>query len=110
MLLSFSTTEKPVNENLEYLLKDEINVKKVIWNSKKDEFDTTITPELEEEAKARDLMRKIQSERKNMGLNLTQMVDVVNNWIPEDKKLKDWIMRKAQVENFSQGEFNVKKI
>jgi len=110
VLLSFSTTEKPVNENLEYLLKDEINVKKVIWNSKKDEFDTTITPELEEEAKARDLMRKIQSERKNMGLNLTQMVDVVNNWIPEDKKLKDWIMRKAQVENFSQGEFNVKKI
>lgn len=108
-LLSYSTTQKAVSGHLEYLLKDEINVKKIIWNFQKDEFDMTITPELKEEAKARDLMRKIQEERKNMGLNLTQKVNVVNNWIPEDSKLKDWIRRKAQVESFSEGEFNVKK-
>ncbi|MEK7061327.1 MAG: isoleucine--tRNA ligase [Patescibacteria group bacterium] len=109
-LLSFSTTEKPVSGNLEYLLKEEINVKKIVWNSKTDEFDTKITPELEEEAKARDLMRKIQGERKNMGLNLTQKINVSNVWVPTDAKLKNWLMRKAQVKSISEGEFNVKKI
>ncbi len=119
-LNSFSTTQKPISKNLEYLVKAEINVKKVIWNSKTDKFDTKITIELEEESKARELMRKIQGERKNMGLNLTQKIDITNTWIPEDKKLKDWIMRKAQVGRFAIGrfaigrfaigEFNVKKI
>ncbi len=109
-LNSFSTTEKPVSGGLECLLKDEINVKKIIWQAKTNEFDTKITPELEEEAKARELMRKIQEERKNLGLNLTQKVDVSNSWIPKDAKLKDWIIRKAQVGTIFQGEFNVKKI
>lgn len=109
-LKSFSTTEKPVSEEFEYLLKDEINARKIIWNSKKNEFDTKITPELEEEAKTRELMRKIQEERKNMGLNLTQKVDLTNIWIPKDEKLKDWLMRKAQIDSISQGEFNVKKV
>lgn len=109
-LSSFLTTQKPVSKNLEYLLKDEINVKKVVWNSKADKFDTKITRELEEESKARELMRKVQEERKNMGLNLTQKVNVINTWIPKDEKLKDRIMRKAQVGNISLGEFNVKKI
>jgi len=109
-LNSFSTTQKPVSKNLEYLLKDEINVKKVVWNSKADKFDTKITAELEEESKTRELMRKVQEERKNMGLNLTQKVDVANNWIPKDEKLKDRIMRKAQVNILTLGEFNVKKI
>ena len=45
-----------------------------------------------------------------MGLNLTQKVNVINTWIPKDEKLKDRIMRKAQVGNISLGEFNVKKI
>jgi len=109
-LNSFSTIQKPVSKNLEYLLKDEINVKKVVWDSKIDEFDTKITAELEEESKTRELMRKVQEERKNMGLNLTQKVDVANNWIPKDEKLKDRIMRKAQVNILTLGEFNVKKI
>jgi len=109
-LSSFSTMQKPVSKNLEYLLMDEINVKKIIWDSTTDKFDVKITPELEEESKARDLMRKIQEERKNMGLNLTQKVDVVNTWIPKDEKLKYRIMRKAQVGRFAIGEFNVKKI
>ncbi len=109
-LNSFSMTQKQVSKNLEYLLKDEINVKKIIWNSKIEEFDTKITPELEEESKARELMRKIQEERKKMGLNLTQKVDVANTWIPEDKKLISRITRKAQVGSISLGEFNVKKI
>lgn len=109
-LSSFSTTQKPVSKNLEYLLMNEINVKKIIWDSKIDEFDTKITAELEEESKTRELMRKIQEERKKMGLNLTQKVNVINTWIPKDEKLKDRIMRKAQVGNISLGEFNVKKI
>ena len=109
-LTSFSTSQKPISKNLEYLVKDEINVKEIIWNSKTNEFDTKITPELEEESKSRELIRRVQEERKNMGLDLTQKVDVLNNWIPKDAKLKDRIMRKAQVGRFAIGEFNVKKI
>ena len=55
-------------------------------------------------------MRKIQGERKNMGLNLTQKINVSNVWVPTDAKLKNWLMRKAQVKSISEGEFNVKKI
>jgi len=35
---------------------------------------------------------------------------VINTWIPKDEKLKDRIMRKAQVNILTLGEFNVKKI
>jgi len=94
------------------IAKDELNVKEIKFfkGEEKIVLDTTLTPALEEESKTRELIRKIQEERKNMGLNLTQKVDVVNTWTPKDKELKDWIMRKAQVKNISQGEFNVKKI
>jgi isoleucyl-tRNA synthetase len=94
------------------IAKDELNVKEIRFLEGKDKviLDTAITPELEKESKARDLMRKIQEERKNMGLNLTQKVDVTNKWIPKDAKLKDWLLKKAQIGSISLGEFNVQKI
>lgn len=102
-LPSLSIKSKPVMKKLDYLIKDEINVKKLNWNAKKDKLDTKITPELEEEAKARDLLRKIQAKRRDMGMNLTQKVDVVSNWMPKDKKLVQLILKKAQIRNFSKG-------
>lgn len=106
-LLSFSTTEKLPLRNLEYLLKDEINVKKIIWNSKVAEFDTKITPKLEQEAKTRELVRAIQDERRKMGLNLFQKVNVTAPRLPKNKDRENWLMKKAQVKKLSVGKFNV---
>jgi isoleucyl-tRNA synthetase len=109
-LNSFSTTRESVSKNLEYLIKDEINVKRIIWNSKTDKFDTKITPELEEEAKVRELARQIQEERKTMGINLAQKINVANPWLPADKNLTDWLKKKAQIEKLAVGEFKVQNV
>ncbi|MEK7061643.1 MAG: isoleucine--tRNA ligase [Patescibacteria group bacterium] len=60
------------------LIKDEVNVKKIVFDSKIKniiELDTKITPELKEEGIVRDVIRCIQDMRKKIGLK------------PEDKVL-----------------------
>jgi isoleucyl-tRNA synthetase len=119
----------PINEEvwktLGYLVSDELNIKNIIFKYyeeiekdkklepyfKKNFFlDTTITPELEEEAKARELIRKIQEERKTLGLGLTEKIRVNNPWIPKDEKLKEKILRKTLGESLNEGEFKVVKV
>lgn len=68
------------------LIKDEVNVKKVVENSKLDAevaLDTTITPELEEEGLVREEIRAIQDMRKEKNLNPSE---VMKYEMPEDKK------------------------
>lgn len=91
------------------LAEDELNVKKFIFakGESKVVLDTRVTPEIEEETRTRKLVRQIQNERKEMGLTLTQKVAVTSPWLPQDNKLKDWLMKKAQVRQLSLGEFNV---
>ena len=72
-------------------------------------LDTKITPKLEEEAKTRELVRKIQEERKNMGVILTQKIVVVNDWFPKDKKLTQWLQSKTLAIKLEKGGFKVKK-
>ena len=69
-----------------------------------------ITPELEEEAKVRELARKIQEERKTLGLNLNEKVVVINPWLPSDTKLSAWLFKKAQIAKLTEGEFAVKNV
>ncbi|HJY98912.1 MAG TPA: isoleucine--tRNA ligase [Patescibacteria group bacterium] len=91
--------------------KEETNIKEILFaaGNEKVELDTKITPELEEEARVRDLVRKIQEERKNMGLNLTQKINVTTNDMPTDKKLVQWLMKKAQIEKLGKGGFKIIK-
>lgn len=107
-LNSFSSTLKPISKNLEYLLKDEINVKKLTWNSKNNKLDVKITKELNEEMMVRELVRNIQEKRKLMNLNLTQKVDVKNDWLPMDTNLTQWLVKKAQISSLGKGKFNVR--
>jgi len=109
-LSSYSTSQKAVSKNLEYLIKDEINVKKLYWSAKADKFDTKITADLEDEMKARELIRRIQEERKQLGLNLTQKVDVTIENLPMDIKLVQWISKKAQIRSLSKGKFKVSNV
>jgi isoleucyl-tRNA synthetase len=91
--------------------RDELNIRQILFASGKEniDLDTKITPELKEEARIRDLVRKIQGERKSMGLNLTQKVTVKLEEIPTDKKLVQWMMKKAQIEKLEEGSFKVVK-
>ena len=101
-------------KGLTELIMDEVNVKKVEFTSGTGEWtielDAKITPELEEEAKARELIRKIQDERKNMGLNLTQKISVDSDWIPTDKNLIQRIKSKTLASDLKSGEFKVEKL
>jgi len=93
------------------IAKEELNIKVLIFlkGKEKVELNTKITPELEDEAKVRELVRKVQEERKSMGLNLTQIIDVQNNWLPKNKKYTQWLKNKAQIRNMSIGSFKVER-
>ena len=51
----------------EQIIADEVNVKKVV-NGKKFALDKTLTPELKEEGRAREIIRAVQAARKHAGL------------------------------------------
>lgn len=91
--LTVITSEVITAELLE-LLKDELNVKAiqvVQGASLSVEFDLHLTPELEAEGIARDLMRDIQGARKKLGLSPDDLVSVElpswpESWTEEIKK------------------------
>jgi len=108
-LSTYYSSAKPISKEIEYLIEDEINVKAISWDAKADKLDTKITKELQEEAAVRDLARKIQEERKQLGLNLTQKVNVVVEEIPMNTKLIQWMTKKAQINKLEKGKFKVSK-
>ncbi len=104
--------EQEVNDDVKRVIEEELNVKKVIWKSGKDfevNLDTTITPELEEEAKTRELVRSVQEERKNMGIALDSFVVVSATWLPSRKELLDRVKQKTLAKDIILGEFKVTK-
>ncbi len=100
-----------VNKQILSLGQDELNIKEINFVKGKEKIllDTAITKELEEEAFVRDLVRKIQEERKNLGLNLTQKVNVSIEKIPQNTKIVQWMTKKAQISNIKEGKFNVQR-
>ncbi len=98
------------------LLGEELNVKEVVWKKKRVQkavvtLNTRITPVLVEEGEARELVRRIQEERRRLGLGLTERVRVTVPHIPTDKKLFNWIKAKTLAQDLSQGdEFIVTKM
>jgi len=72
------------------LVKDELNVKSVVWDKSSDLdviLDTKITTELKEEAEVRRLIRDIQAERKKIVVALTDKINVYSPWVPKTPKL-----------------------
>jgi isoleucyl-tRNA synthetase len=98
-----------INKEIIDLACTELNIKSIqfLGGSDKIELDTKITPELKEESDVREMVRKIQEERRNLGLTLTQKVDVVLEKIPVNKDLVEWMTKKAQIANLKKGKFKV---
>ena len=77
--LTVSAPGESPHQNLLDVLKQEVNVKAVTWNSTDEievALDTTITPELQEEGDARELIRSIQRLRKKAGLQIGEPATV----------------------------------
>ena len=77
------TTKFEVNKDMKEIIKNQLNVKEVYFNKveKLDtldvKFDTKLTPELEAEGYAREVVRKVQAFRKNLGLEKKTKVDLI---------------------------------
>ncbi|OGM14778.1 hypothetical protein A2V80_01170 [Candidatus Woesebacteria bacterium RBG_16_39_8b] len=102
---------RPSNDLLSLLL-SEINVKEIIWIKGKIMevvLDKNISKLLEEEGKARELVRYIQNERRNMGIVLTQKVLVCSPWIPSNKEITRWVINKTLAKKLIKGEFKITK-
>lgn len=114
--------EKGIHGPFEELIKDELNIKEVkygrydevVTDKEKEKsfmrgvyIDLEITPELQAEGEARDIIRSIQEERKKLGTSLEEEVIVtLSDW---PKQFEDEIMRKALVKELKKGEFSVTK-
>lgn len=99
---------------LNYLILDELNVKKVIFadNAQTDEIrvvlDVKLTDDLISERQAREIVRSIQEERKKVGTALDEKVNIALDSWPE--KFEDYIKKNALVNKISKGEFEIKRI
>lgn len=85
------------------LVKDEVNVKTVISDDKLDAdiwLDTTLTPDLEEEGRVREVIRNLQEERKQRGLKPGEKMtfDVPQDERPFYEKHKDTISKATDTE------------
>jgi isoleucyl-tRNA synthetase len=113
-LSSFSVNTTFLGKYLEGLLKDELNVKAVKWGESdkgelKVKLDTKITPQLEQEAKTRELIRNVQRERKRMGMGLTHNIIITNQWFPKSKKMIQNLKDITLAKRLREGKFSVKK-
>lgn len=95
-----------LDSELEQIVADELNVKLVEYKTNPTEgltvqLDTKITPELEEEGKARDLIREIQSLRKEMSLTFSDKTKLeVPDW---PKKFENQILKGTASLSISQS-------
>lgn len=92
------------------VLLSEVNIKTVSWKKATKlavKLDTTLTPELEEEAKTRALIREIQEARKSAGAGLTQQVAVTAPWLPESPELVAQVKTKTLATSLELGKFKI---
>jgi len=85
-----SISKHKLEDELLQLIRDEINVQKVVLDSKLKQgvkLDTKITPELKEQGMVREFIRQVQAERKKQGLIPKDKIKVYFN----DAKLKQII-------------------
>ncbi|MBI4028926.1 MAG: isoleucine--tRNA ligase [Candidatus Blackburnbacteria bacterium] len=107
--LSVVHSVEALQEEVLQLIEEELNVKNVLWKMKagtelRVELDTNITPELEEEGKARELARLIQDERKKLGTPLNAKVTVTAPWVPENPQVVEWLKKRTLSTQISKGD------
>ena len=82
--------DKKIPEGFQKIISDQLNVKKLeikVGNELSVEFDIAMTPELEAEGYAREISRKIQAFRKELGFEKKQVIEV-QIVVGKDEQLK----------------------
>ena len=98
---------KKLPDDLEKILADELNVKAVEAKQFLDTqgfLDKNITSELAAEGEVRELVRQIQSLRKEQGLTLKDKIRVVSPLIPKQEELRKMILRQTNAVEITKGE------
>ncbi|MEX0616556.1 MAG: isoleucine--tRNA ligase [Candidatus Woykebacteria bacterium] len=90
-------------KELEDVLDAELNVKKIVYDKgKKPSFDFYITESLAAEGEARELVRKIQEVRKELGCKMDEFVSVeLPDW---PKEFEDYLKKETLAKNLTKGE------
>jgi len=105
--LASLTTNFSFSDDLNIILQDELNVKK-IKKGKTVSLDTKLTPMLKAEGEAREIMRSIQDARKELGTKLDEKVKVtLPSW---PSAFEEDIKKKALAVSLSKGEFKVERV
>ena len=99
------------NKELLELIRQEVNVKEIIFDSKikkEVQIDTKLTPQLKEEGMVREVIRQIQAMRKKAGYKPSHRVLVCYFVSPSLNKIlarnKDFILKEIIAEDFQAGE------
>jgi isoleucyl-tRNA synthetase len=75
-LASVALPGEPLPEDIAAIVREELNVKKIVFGAPEVKLDTEITAELRLEGLAREVVRLIQDRRKKMGLNVEDRIRV----------------------------------
>ncbi len=94
-LMQLKVVAKDLQDTFVELIKEEVNVKEIIFGDLFD-LDTTITPELRAEGNARELIRAIQDLRKKANLQPDQKVTLHVETNEEGKKLVEQFKKEIQ--------------
>jgi isoleucyl-tRNA synthetase len=104
--LTIDRKQSATSKDLLNLIKDEVNVKDIIFGEKL-ELDTNITPELKEEGIVREIVRNIQDMRKKSNLKPADKISVRYSG---DKTLEEilkknagMILEEGKIKNFEQN-------
>ena len=90
-------------EKLLDLIKEEINVKEIIFDNKikeEIELDTNITEELKKEGIAREIVRSIQNMRKELGLSHYMMCDIGGTNFILPLEFQEELKKEVGIKNF----------
>ncbi len=89
-------------KEIEEVVASEVNVKKLVFvKNSKVKLDTKLTPKLKAEGESRELVRKIQQERKSLGCSFSEFVEVVLPEWPAD--FGEYIIRQTQAVKLTKG-------
>jgi isoleucyl-tRNA synthetase len=74
-LASISLPGDPLPEEIAAIVREELNVKRLIFGTPEVKLDTEVTEELRLEGLAREVVRLVQDRRKKLGLNVEDRID-----------------------------------